>query len=99
MEDRGPASFFLGVQILRDRAKKTLFLQQPQYIDQAVETFGLADAKPLSVPLQPNAAHLALFELKALGLLDPKNHRLFQQIIGTLMYLMLLTRPNIAFSV
>ncbi len=99
LEDRGPAAFFLGVQVIRDRAKKALYLQQPQYIDQALETFGLADAKPISVPIQPNTARLAPEAIEATGLLSPENHRLFQQIIGTLMYLMLQTRPDIAYSV
>lgn len=94
LEDRGPAAYFLGVQIIRDRPNRLLWLHQSQYIEEALATFGLADCKPISVPLQPGV--LKYSGGKPVNALEIK---LLQRIIGTLMYLMLLTRPDIGFAV
>ncbi|KAK2073203.1 hypothetical protein P8C59_007501 [Phyllachora maydis] len=53
IEDLGPAAYFLGVQIIRDRPNRRLWLNQSQYIEKAVSRFNLADSKPISIPLQP----------------------------------------------
>jgi len=97
IEDRGPANFFLGVQIVQDRSKRQLWLHQAQYVKEALRTFNLEDSRPLLVPLQPGLLNeLAKSYQKTVSSPEIK---LYQQIIGTLMYLMLMTRPDIAFSV
>ncbi|KAK2073296.1 hypothetical protein P8C59_007585 [Phyllachora maydis] len=53
IEDLGPAVYFLGVQIIRDRPNRRLWLNQLQYVEEAVSRFNLADSKPISIPLQP----------------------------------------------
>ncbi|KAK2073483.1 hypothetical protein P8C59_007768 [Phyllachora maydis] len=53
IEDLGPAAYFLGVQIIRDRPNRRLWLNQLQYVEEAVSRFNLADSKPISIPLQP----------------------------------------------
>ncbi|KAK2070506.1 hypothetical protein P8C59_004993 [Phyllachora maydis] len=53
IEDLGPAAYFLGMQIIRDRPNRRLWLNQLQYIEEAVSRFNLADSKPISIPLQP----------------------------------------------
>ncbi|KAK2066946.1 hypothetical protein P8C59_000724 [Phyllachora maydis] len=52
IEDLGPAAYFLGVQIIRDRPNRRLWLNQSQYVEEAVSRFNLADSKPISIPLQ-----------------------------------------------
>ncbi|KAK2069344.1 hypothetical protein P8C59_003930 [Phyllachora maydis] len=51
IKDLGPAAYFLGVQIIRDRPNRRLWLNQSQYIEEAVSRFNLADSKPISIPL------------------------------------------------
>ncbi|KAK2073370.1 hypothetical protein P8C59_007658 [Phyllachora maydis] len=53
IEDLGPAAYFLGVQVIRDRPNRRLWLNQSQYVEEAVSRFNLADSKPISIPLQP----------------------------------------------
>ncbi|KAK2067454.1 hypothetical protein P8C59_001194 [Phyllachora maydis] len=53
IEDLGPAAYFLGMQIIRDRPNRRLWLNQSQYVEEAVSRFNLADSKPISIPLQP----------------------------------------------
>jgi len=96
IEDRGPASFFLGVRIIRDRPNRTLWLSQSQYIEEAIRTFNLEGSRPISVPLQPNLVNLGPIEGP---ILDRIRHKRFQAIVGTAMYLVTQTRPDISFPV
>ena len=51
IEDRGDATLFLGIEIVRDRAKRLLWIHQKHYIQTAVKHFGLEDAKTVRIPL------------------------------------------------
>ena len=51
IEDRGPASFFVSVEILRDRANKLLYLSQRNYILKVLKYFDFNDSKSIKMPL------------------------------------------------
>ena len=51
IEDRGPAFYFLGVEILRDRVNKLLYLSQRNYISEILKHFDFNDFKSIKVPL------------------------------------------------
>ena len=53
IKDRGPASYFLGVEILRDRVNRLLYLSQRNYISEVLKYFDFDDSKSIKVPLQP----------------------------------------------
>ena len=53
IKDRGPAFYFLGVEILRDRANKLLYLSQRNYISEVLKHFNFNDSKSIKMPLQP----------------------------------------------
>ena len=55
MTDLREISFYLGVNIKWDRSKKTLEIDQSQYVLQIVKHFGLSDAHPLHTPLPAGA--------------------------------------------
>ncbi|KAK2066259.1 hypothetical protein P8C59_000090 [Phyllachora maydis] len=100
IEDLGPAAYFLGVQIIRDRPSRRLWLNQSQYIEEAVSRFNLADSKPISIPLQPGlVSQLQLEEDIASHLCNSTEIKLYQSLVGTAMYIMLLTRVDISFTV
>ncbi|KAK2073389.1 hypothetical protein P8C59_007677 [Phyllachora maydis] len=100
IEDLGPAAYFLGVQIIRDRPNRRLWLNQSQYIEEAVSRFNLADSKPISIPLQPGlVSQLQLEEDIASHLCNSTEIKLYQSLVGTAMYIMLLTRVDISFTV
>ena len=84
IEDRGLASFFLEVQIIRDKANRLLYLQQKQYIEEALQHYGFADAKTVSIPLQPGL--LGRKSSPAAESLSRADQRLYQSIVGTTMY-------------
>ncbi|KAK2068922.1 hypothetical protein P8C59_003536 [Phyllachora maydis] len=93
IEDLGPATYFLGMQIIRDRPNRRLWLNQSQYIEEAVSRFNLADSKPISIPLQPGlVSQLQLEEDIASHLCNSTEIKLYQSLVGTAMYIILLTR-------
>ncbi|KAK2070356.1 hypothetical protein P8C59_004857 [Phyllachora maydis] len=100
IEDLGPAAYFLGVQIIRDRPNRRLWLNQLQYVEEAVSRFNLADSKPISIPLQPGlVSQLQLEEDIASHLCNSTEIKLYQSLVGTAIYIMLLTRVDISFTV
>jgi len=73
---------------------QSIYIDQCSYLDKVVERFGMTNAKYACTPLPtgytptPNQ-----------GEVNPHLCTLFQQIIGSLLYIMLGTRPDIAFAV
>ncbi|KAK2070708.1 hypothetical protein P8C59_005183 [Phyllachora maydis] len=68
-------------------------LNKSQYIEEAVSRFNLADSKPISIPLQPGlVSQLQLKEDIASHLCNSTEIKLYQSLVGTAMYIMLLTR-------
>ncbi|KAK2070505.1 hypothetical protein P8C59_004992 [Phyllachora maydis] len=63
------------------------------YIEEAVSRFNLADSKPISIPLQPGlVSQLQLEEDIASHLCNSTEIKLYQSLVGTAIYIMLLTR-------
>ena len=79
----------------------TISLSQSHYIDFLLEKYGLTEANPVSTPMDPNVK-LDTHETNSReleGEVDAKVTYGYAQLIGSLMYLALGTRPDIAFSV
>lgn len=92
MKDCGEARMCLGLEIRRDRKKKNLFLSQSLYIDKIMERFGMQDCKSVSTPMD---TQLERSDIEG----DPMDPKLYQKAIGSLMYLMIGTRPDLAFVI
>ena len=54
IRDLGEANTFLGMEITRNRAKRTLKISQTTYISKMAERFSVTKNKPKYVPLDPN---------------------------------------------
>lgn len=96
MKDLGVAKKILGMTITRDRQKKVKTLSQKSYIDKVVEQFGMDESKHVPIPLAP---HFCLsFELcpKTQDEKDFMNNVPYKSAVGSLMYAMVSTRPDIA---
>ena len=96
MSDMGEITSYLGIRIMRNRADRRLEIDQYGYISEILERFGMADANPHNTPLPAGAeAHLVKYSGTA-SLSDIKH---FQSLIGSLLYVQIGTRPDIAFAV
>jgi hypothetical protein len=96
MKDLGLCSYFLGVRIIRNRKERTIHLVQDNYICKVVHAFRLQDAVLVYTLIDARALDLmVLFDGKA-SLAKIKQ---YQSGIGSTMYLMTQTRPDISFLV
>lgn len=91
--DLGEATEFLGMRITRDRTKRRLTLDQGEYLQRVLERFKFEN-KPTRTPL-PSGYKPSLNPKQA----STQIRKSFQQVIGSLLYIMLGTRPDIAFAV
>jgi hypothetical protein len=89
-------SVITGVQVVRDREKRTLKLHQAGYTSAMLEKFGLLGVRPVDTPMDPGTAKV-LMSLPTEESTPQTIHK-YQEIVGCLMWL-LRTRPDIQFTV
>ena len=99
MKDLGNAKQILGMRIIRDRDKGTLKLSQEEYVKKVLHRFKMDGAKPISTPL---AKHFKLTKEQSPKTEEERNYMNvvpYASAIGSLMYVMVCTRPDIAHAV
>ncbi|KAL5740548.1 hypothetical protein ACOSQ2_029728 [Xanthoceras sorbifolium] len=99
MKDLGAAKKILGMEIRRDKAAGKLYLTQKSFVEKVLERFGMKNAKPVSTPL---AAHFKLSAAMSPQLdndIEYMSHVPYSSAVGSLMYAMVCTRPDIAHAV
>ena len=69
-------------------------LDQKEYLHKVLEQFNMLNAKPAPTPLPTS-----YMPIPGTGATNPTLRTHFQQIIGSLMYLIIGTRPDICFAV
>ena len=98
-KDLGPSKQILGMRIERDRSSNRLYLSQEKYIEKVLCKFKMDNAKAVSCPL---AAHFKL-STKQCPSTDEKKKKMqhvpYGSAVGSLMYTMVCTRPDIAHAV
>lgn len=95
----GPATFFVGLQILRDRSQRRLFLSQSHYIKQMLHKFGMENCKPKGIPADPHGRLTALMSPSDEEEIKKMESIPYREAVGSLMYAMVTTRPDIAYAV
>ena len=94
MTDLGPVQCFLGLRIRRERSTRTIDIDQEEYIQAVLERFSMADCKPARTPL-PAGVVLANVDKPA----SDDSRQRYQSLIGSVLYAMLATHPDIVFAV
>ena len=92
MCDLGEARWFLAMEITCDQVACTITIDQQQYIWKILEHFGLENSWSVSM--------LMAINIKLPKLETPEvDQRLYQSMLGSLMYVVIGTRPDIMFAV
>jgi Reverse transcriptase (RNA-dependent DNA polymerase)/Integrase core domain/GAG-pre-integrase domain len=91
MKDLGELEYFLGIQLFRDRATRRIHINQTGYINTILERFGMTECKPASTPM---ASGTKLLKSDGENMV---NQHQYQSMVGSQMYGMLSTRPDIAY--
>jgi hypothetical protein len=94
-KDLGEIEKILGMRITRDRKNRTLYLDQEQYLDKTLTKFGISKPKhkPVSTPMD------GIDNLRPATDDDERvDSTEYSSIVGSLMFAMVYTRPDIAFA-
>ncbi|GJP86547.1 hypothetical protein CLOP_g16558, partial [Closterium sp. NIES-67] len=91
-KDLGELQHYLGMEITRDRAARTISLSQSRYLQQVLERFDMARGTPQVTPLR--VGH----HLTPLTSPSSSSHP-YAELIGSLMYAMVSTRPDLAYPI
>ena len=95
--DLGLISWLLGMKVTRDQKAHTISLSQESYINAILTKYNFADAKPVTIPLDP---HIQLSELQCPKTTTEIAHMRnvpYCQAVGSLIHLATGTRLDIAF--
>jgi hypothetical protein len=87
----------VGITITRERNKRRIFLSQPDYVDKIVKTFQMEGCHPKPIPADPNSKLVKPPTQGDSG--REKQNFPYREAIGSLLYLALVTRPDISFAV
>lgn len=94
MKDLGDLCYCIGIHVERDREKGIIYLDQKKYIQEVLNKFGMNDCKSVRTPMDMNAnIHKNSEENKILHDIP------YQEIIGCLLYISQVTRPDISFVI
>ncbi|CAI5462195.1 unnamed protein product [Closterium sp. Yama58-4] len=90
--DLGELRSYLGLQITRDRARRTITLTQSHMVQQVLQRFGFTWSSAQATPL---AIGHSLSALPSDESVEPSGP--YPELVGCLMYLMTCTRPDLAY--
>ena len=94
MTDLGTARQFLGIEI--EQSHNEISINQSQYIRTVLRRFNMEDCNSVTTPLE--RGHM-LHACDPKSVVEPAKVRLYQSILGSLMYIMLATRPDLAYTI
>ena len=89
MKDLGEISYFLGISFKQGNG--VIKMNQKRYIQKILDRFGMSDCQPRTTPCEQRFEGMSDSEQ-----VDPRRYR---EIVGSLIYLMTCTRPDIGWVV
>ncbi|KAJ9561441.1 hypothetical protein OSB04_006601 [Centaurea solstitialis] len=99
MKDLGEAAYILGIKIYRNRSKRLIGLSQGTYIDKVLKRFRMDESKKGFIPMQ----HGIVLSKTQCPVSSEDQDKMksvpYASAIGSIMYAMLCTRPDVAYSV
>ncbi|CAI7809145.1 unnamed protein product [Closterium sp. NIES-54] len=90
--DLGELRSYLGLQITRDRARRTITLTQSHMVHQVLQCFGFQFSSPQPTPLTTSHSLSAPPSDESVEPSGP-----YPELVGCLMYMMTCTRPDLAY--
>jgi len=89
MKDLGALSWILGMEVTRDRFKRTVQVTQKAYIDVLLKRFGMTECKAVGTPVEGYLRRVP----------DGEPNKDYMCLVGSLLYAAMVTRPDISFAV
>jgi hypothetical protein len=88
MKDLGALRWILGMEVVRDRRRRTVELKQAAYIDQILKSFNMSNCKPVTTPAEGVPRRSPASEGRGA---DSE----YMRLVGSVLYASMLTRPDI----
>ena len=95
MTDLGHCAYYLGMTVRRDRANRILRLGQAGYVEKFIADHGMWECKGTPTPMGTEKYQASDEDFQA----TDDSRTAYQSAVGSLMYAMLGTRPDIAYAV
>ena len=93
VKDMGPLHYFLGVKIEQNKKDGSIWIGQAAYCTSLLQKFGMENCKPVKNPVSKTSRLAKATEEDSIV-----DKELYQAIVGSLLYLATMTRPDIAFA-
>lgn len=93
VKNLGSITNCLGINVSRDRSNHIIKLDQSDYINKLLIKYGMQNCKPVSTPMMINCK----LQKNESEHLDDYMYN-YRELLGSLMYLSVCTRPDIAFA-
>ena len=94
MKDMGKLQYFLGIQVHRDRKNRLIQIHQRGYTNIILKRFGMENSAPVSTPMATGTKLC-----KSTDESTPADQKQYQSNVGSQMYDMLCTRPDLAYTI
>lgn len=95
MKDIGKISNYLGINIIQDCDKGVIKINQTLYLKSILKNYGMEDCKSIATPMDPNFK----LEIDKNQIVDKHLETKCRKLIGSLMYAMLGSRPDLCLSI
>jgi hypothetical protein len=99
IRDLGASKFLLGVEIIRDRANRSIALSQRQYIVDMLERYSMSECNPVSTPMAPGTKLSKAMHAQTPAEIEEMRNVPYLNAVGSLQYLATMTRPDISYAV
>jgi hypothetical protein len=98
MKDMGEAAYVLGIKIYTDRSRHLLALSQSTYLDKVLKRFNMENSKKVDLPVVKGTS-LSVTQSLGTGMEKSVMSSItYASAIGSIMYAMLSTRPDVALA-
>ena len=94
IKDLGKLGYFLGMKVFQNEGSQSIWIRQPAYAENLLRKHGMQDSKPTGTPTDVNSKLQP-----AMTQVDPVKQTECQSAVGSLMYLSVCARSDIAFAV
>jgi hypothetical protein len=99
MKDLGEATYILGIKIYRDRSKRLIALSQKTYLEKILKKFKMDQSKKGFLPVT-RGSRLSVTQCPATAKYKRDMNLVpYASAIGSIMYAMLCTRPDVALAI
>lgn len=89
----------LGMQVDKNREEGWIRISQPRYLVEKLARFNMADCKPIDTPMEPGLKLSVLDSPNSVGESEEIKDIPYQAAVGSLMWAMVCTRPDISYAV